>query len=108
VSFSSVEILTNKTTTGAGNKFTPRYVKRSFQAYGTTSSGSGSVSIKIEASNIAIPDETDWIELGTIYLTLGTTRTTDGFTTDAPWRHVRGNVTSISGTGASVSATMGG
>ena len=44
--------------------------------------------------------------MGTITLS-GTTTATDGFTTIAPWRWVRVNVTAISGTGATVQTIMG-
>lgn len=108
MSQSSVYILNAVTSTGAGNKHPPRWIKRSFQALGHTSSGAGSATVKVEASNVESPTENDWIELGSITLTLATTSSTDGFTTDAPWRHIRGNVTALSGTGATVSLIMGG
>jgi hypothetical protein len=44
--------------------------------------------------------------MGTITLS-GTTTSSDGFTTQAPWRYVRASVTNITGTGAIVSALMG-
>ncbi|CAB4120864.1 hypothetical protein UFOVP2_36 [uncultured Caudovirales phage] len=44
--------------------------------------------------------------LGTITLS-GTTVVTDGFTTAAPWRYVRGVFTNITGTGATASLLMG-
>ena len=44
--------------------------------------------------------------LGTITLT-GTNSSSDGFTTQAPWRYVRANVTAITGTGASLNVLMG-
>ena len=77
--------------------------KRTFQASGTTSSGSGAATILIEVSN----DETNWLTLGTITLTLGTSSTTDGFTSDAPWAFVRARVSAISGTDAAVTAYIG-
>ena len=39
--------------------------------------------------------KSNWITMGTITLA-GTTTATDGFTTVAPWRYVRANVTAIS------------
>ena len=77
--------------------------KATIQASGSTTAGSGSATIVIEVSN----DDTNWITAGTITLTLGTTSTTDGFTTDAPWKYIRARVTALSGTGASVTALMG-
>lgn len=107
---SSVQLLTAATTTATGGYVSPRCVNRTFQAMGTTSSGSGSGVIVIEASNKSTPatgTTVDWTTLGTITLTLGTTQTNDGFVSDASWRWVRARVSSISGTGASVDAYMG-
>ncbi len=91
-------MLYNATTTGAGDA---QYLRplSAFQAFGTTTSGSGAATIKIQVSNNKI----DWLDLGTITLTLGTTSTSDGFASDACWVWVRANVTALSGTGASVS-----
>lgn len=77
--------------------------KRAFQAVGTTSSGAGATTVLVQGSL----DDTNWITLGTISLTLSTTASTDGFTTDAPWLYIRGNCASISGTGASVTLYVG-
>lgn len=107
---SSVQLLTNATTTVTGGKYSPRCINRTFQAMGTTSSGSGSSAIVIEASNKDIPVEgsaVDWTTLGTITLTLGTTQTNDGFVSAASWRWIRARVSSISGTGATVNAYLG-
>lgn len=109
-SMSSVQLLTNATTTISGGYISPRCVNRTFQAMGTTSSGSGSGVVVIEASNKSAPDTgttVDWTTLGTITLTLGTTQTNDGFVSAASWRWIRARVSSISGTGASVNAHMG-
>lgn len=110
VSMSSVQLLADATTTATGEKHSPRCVNRTFQAMGTTSSGSGSGVVVIEASNKPAPVEAtnvDWTTLGTITLTLGTTQTNDGFVSSASWRWVRARVSSISGTGATVNAHMG-
>lgn len=109
---SSVRILAGATGTGAGAHHTPAFTpKRSFYANGTTSAGAGSATIDIEATNLDTPTSPavagEWFSLGTITLTLATTISSDGFTTDAPWRHVRANVTAISGTDATVDVWMG-
>ncbi len=107
---SSVQLLTAATTTATGGYVSPRCVNRTFQAMGTTSSGSGASDIIIEASNKPTPatgTTVDWTTLGTISLTLGTTQTNDGFVSSASWRWIRARVSSISGTGASVNAYMG-
>mgnify|MGYP007003532715 CR=1 FL=1 len=88
--------------TGAGSSQRSKPVDKTFQAYGSTTSGSGSATIDIEVSNNNI----NWIVAGTITLTLGTTETSDGFAVRASWIYARANVTAISGTGAKVSAVM--
>lgn len=109
-SVSSVQLLTSVTTTATGGLFSPRCVNRTFQAMGSTSSGSGSAAIVIEASDKSSPatgTNVDWTTLGTITLTLGTTQTNDGFVSAASWRWIRARVSSISGTGATVDAYLG-
>lgn len=109
-SVSSVQLLTDVTTTLTGGKYPPQCVNRTFQGMGTTSSGSGAAAIVIEASNKSAPVEAsnvDWTTLGTISLTLGTTQTNDGFVSAASWRWIRARVSSISGTGATVNAHLG-
>ncbi len=104
----SVKLLDAATAQGAGLAHHPRNDIRTFQATGTTSNGAGAATIKIQGSNVASPSsDGEWIDLGTITLTLATTVSGDGFVSNAPWRHVRANVTAISGTGAAVTAWMG-
>ncbi|HET8688196.1 MAG TPA: hypothetical protein VFM18_16300 [Methanosarcina sp.] len=91
------------TTTGAQ----PAVFKDSpYSAFSATVKGTGTVSatINIEVSN----NGTDWVAtpMGTITLS-GTNSATDGFTSVAPWKYVRANVTAISGTGATVVVRMG-
>lgn len=94
--------------TGSGSAVKPATPWRTFQAYGATSAGSGAATIIIEVSNIESPtSDADWITAGTITLTLGTTRTTDGFVMFAGWRNVRARVSAISGTNATVSVYLG-
>lgn len=71
-------------------------------ANGTTSAGTGACVVAVEVSNSG----TAWVTAGTITLTLGTTSVCDGFALDAPWTYIRGNVTSISGTNATVSVII--
>ena len=103
----TVEILTNQTSTTTlanvvAHQPTSQY--RTFQASGFTSSGAGAATIDIRVSN----DGSDYSTvLGTITLTLGTTVVSDGFGSILPWRYVKPHVTAISGTGASVTVTMG-
>lgn len=96
-------LLTAATATGAGDGQPGHAGVKTFQAAGTTSSGSGSASIAVQGSN----DGSNWDTIGTITLTLGTASTSDSFTSDDRYEVVRGNVTAISGTGAAVSLAMG-
>lgn len=98
-------LLSAVTATGAGVGNKPFTSLRTFHGKGTTSSGTGAATIVVQVSNTDV--NVDYITLGTITLTLSTTSTSDGFTSDAPWAYVRGNVTAISGTGAAVTLTMG-
>jgi hypothetical protein len=101
-----LNLLTNATTTVTGSVVEPldeTSPSRNIQVSGTTSSGGGSASVVVEVSN----DRSNWMPFGTIALTLSTTSTSDGIVMDARWPFVRARVAAISGTGASVSATMG-
>lgn len=96
-------LLNAATVVAAGSSYLKPATKCTFQAAGTTTAGAGSATIKVQVSN----NDSDWLDLGTITLTLSTTSSSDGFTAEAPWKYVRGNVTAISGTGASVTLYMG-
>lgn len=81
-----------------------------FQAI-VTGTGAVSATVSIQVTNedaTAAGVNGNWCTttLGTITLT-GTTAVSDGFTSIAPWRWVRVNVTAISGTGAAVQVLMG-
>ena len=107
---SSVQLITDATATGSGEKHAPRCINRTFQGMGTTSAGSGAATILIEASDKATPVEStnvDWTTLGTITLTLGTTQTNDGFVSYASWRWVRARVSAISGIDGTVNVYLG-
>lgn len=100
---SNQKIFQAVTATGAQEAFKPRGSKKVFQAYGNTSAGAGAATIVIEGSIFG----TNYVTLGTISLTLGTTVTSDGFAIDAPWPFVRARISAISGTNASVTGDMG-
>lgn len=105
---SSVQIALSQTATGSSARIIPKTTFKTFQAAGTTTAGAGAATIKIQGSNVVSPTgDGDWVDLGTITLTLSTTRSGDGFASDAAWLAVRSNVTAISGTGAAVTVTMG-
>jgi hypothetical protein len=100
--------------TGASTRRFLNGAKCTFSANGETSAGAGSAVIKIEVSNVESPSTStsgdgyaDWLLAGTITLTLATTMASDGFALDAPWRWVRANLTTLSGTDATVSVLKG-
>lgn len=99
----AVKILNAATATGASGSHTIDTANTTYQAAGTTSAGSGAATVVIEVSD----NGDDWLTLGTITLTLGTTSTSDGFASAATWAFARANVTAISGTDATVSVWMG-
>lgn len=100
----SVEALLNAATaTGAGNAIGGVNGAKTYQAYGATSSGSGSATIVVQGSN----NGANWDTIGTITLTLTTTTASDSFASEDRYGQVRMNVTAISGTGASVSGSVG-
>ena len=108
VSISSVKLLNAVTVTGAGESHKPQKVQRTFHASGKTSAGVGSAVIKVQVSNAVNPSvDGDWIDMATITLILGTTVTSDGFASDAPWLHIRGKVTTLTGTDAETTLLMG-
>lgn len=90
------------TTTGAGTTYGPWWSgERSFQAV-VTGTGTVTATVKIECSND--PTTQGWATLGTITLS-GTTTSTDGFVSNGAWAYYRGNVTALTGTGATVYVT---
>ena len=101
-------LVKNAITTGAGASLqnptggVANLANRTFQASGSVSASTGAATIKIQVSN----DGDNWIDLGTITLTLGTAVTSDGLAAFAKWAWVRANVTAISGTNAEVTVTV--
>ena len=87
------------TGTGAGNWGYKDAPLITIQSFGSTTSGTGAVVVSIEATNNT---DGSYVVLGTISLTLSTSVSTDGFVVNAPWKYIRANITSISGTGSSV------
>jgi hypothetical protein len=102
---SIITLIEETTITGAGPIIKSGGCPLNFHAAGVTSSGAGSVTLAIQGSNLPSPSvDTDWKDLGTISLTLSTTRASDSFGAAIPWINLRAKVTAISGTGAKVSA----
>ena len=107
--------------TSGGKQFTAALIGKVVSCQGvpvgTTVSAvaAGGASLTLSAAATATYADTQcnfyntaWIAtvLGTITLT-GTTQTSDGFTTTAPWKYVRARVTAITGTSAAVKVLMG-
>lgn len=82
------------TSTGVGNWLYKDSPYSSFQAT-VTGSGSVSATLTIEVSNDGVTACAT--PLATITLS-GTNSNSDGFTTQAPWKYVRYNVSSLTGT----------
>lgn len=96
-------LMSAATTVAAGDTKQGVGDAKTYQASGTTSSGAGSATIAVQCSN----NGTNWDTVGTITLTLSTTTSSDSFASADRCAYVRGNVTAISGTGASVNLHMG-
>jgi len=106
VTVSSGNAVTIFTSTSAPTTSNWTFKQSPLSSFQATVVGTGAVTatVTIEASNDGLyPLST---LLGTITLS-GTTFSSDGFTTNAPWKFIRANVTSISGTNATVSVIMG-
>lgn len=91
-------LLSAAAATGAGDFCTPGALKRTFQA--TQTSNGTSCDVNIEGSN----DGVGWVIIASISIVVSE-GASGGVVTDSPWRHVRANVTAI--TGGSVTVTMG-
>lgn len=93
----------NAITTSTGSWVLKESPLSTFQA---TVVGTGAVS-----STVVIDCSNDGVyacatPLGTISLS-GTTSSSDGFTTNSPWKYVRYRITAISGTGATINVNFG-
>jgi hypothetical protein len=97
-------LLKGATSVAAGDSIPSVSDYKTYQAWGVTSAGAGAATILVQGSN---GEGASWDTIGTITLTLGTTATSDSFTSTDRYARIRGNVTAISGTGASVSLTAG-
>lgn len=96
-------LLDSVTGTGAGLSAGP--AQNGMKTFHATLAGTGAITatVLVEVSN----DNSNWVTLGTISLT-GTTATSDGFASEAPWLYYRGNVSAITGTGATLNLLCGG
>lgn len=88
-------------TTGAAHS--PVGGSRTFKCSGSTTVGTGSATIIVQSSS----DGSLWIDAATFDISLSTAISSSGFSVDNSWKYVRGKVTAISGTGASVTLWLG-
>lgn len=93
----------NVTATGAQSPLKSISGGKTYQVTGATTAGAGSAVAAVQCGN----NGTNWDTLGTITLTLSTTSSSDSFVSIDRCMFVRVNLTTLTGTGASVSATMG-
>jgi hypothetical protein len=97
-------LLLAKTATGAGSAENGVQGNKQYFASGTTTAGAGAAVILVQGS---CDEGANWNDIGSISLTLATTTSSDDFLSQDAYTLVRGNVQSISGTGASVNLSMG-
>lgn len=81
----------------------PPQSKKIFVLSGLVTSATGSAAVKIQGSL----DDSRWVDLGSVTLSLGTVEVADKVENEYPYKHLRANVTAISGTGASVTVEVG-
>ena len=87
-----------------GAAFEKDSVYSTFQAIVETTAGNGTATVTIQCSN----DGVNWCAtaLGVITLS-GASGSSDGFTTQAPWKKVRAVLSNVTGTGVKVKVLMG-
>lgn len=99
-------LLDGATAVGAGTPISGAYIaKFSAQAF-VVGTGAVSATVIIEGSNNSTPAGAgDWVPIATLNLS-GTTRATDGGVAETLWGQIRARVSAISGTNATVSASI--
>jgi hypothetical protein len=97
-------MLTDVTTTAAGEVYELGSDNKTFHVVGSTTSGAGAATVVVEVSNNT---SWPWLTLATFSLTLDTVAVADGAVMQAGWKYVRARVSAISGTGATISAAIG-
>ena len=97
-------LLKDHKTTGVDSSrvATPQGTKRSFHVI-VTCSGTGVAYVNIEVSN----DNVNWEIAHTMIFDTFTDSASEGDRTSVPWKYIRANVTSISGTNTTVNVNYG-
>lgn len=97
-------LLKDVNTTGEGDAVMVTAPQKTLQLIGKTTSGAGAATVIVEVTND--PLKAVWLPIGSLQLTLSTTASSEGFAVNSKWDYIRGNVSSISGTGAILSLIM--
>lgn len=97
----AIPLFTDRTTTGVGTTREAPGPGATVQAV-VTGTGALTATVVIQVSN----NSTNWLDLGTLSLS-GTTAATQGLALNAHWVYIRGNISALTGTGATVNVTMG-
>lgn len=102
------QIILQASAPATGSAFSPMRDRATYQAVLTTSSGTGTATVQLYVSNSPPVNGlgTNGMLMATITLS-GASPQVDGFESVAPWKWVWAVVTSITGTGASVSVYQG-
>lgn len=95
-------LLSGVIVTGDSSTSQPISSNKVFHLTGFTSAGAGAASVTVEGSL----DNVNFVVLDTLTLTLGTSITSDSGVDIAPWKYLKANVGSISGTDGEVTLTM--
>jgi hypothetical protein len=90
--------------TGTGACTTIGPVKSGRKVYQASVTGTGAVTATVLVQGSTNASVNGWITIGTITLS-GTTTATDAFSTNTAWPFVRGNITAVTGTGATIYLT---
>lgn len=97
----AIPLLTDRITTGASSAAEAPGPGATVQAT-VTGTGAVTATVVIQVGNIS----GSWLDLGTLSLS-GTTSATQGLALDAHWVYIRANVTTLTGTGATLNVVMG-
>ena len=107
MSIEAPRVVTILSTTGAtttGGAYTPQGWPIKFLV-SETGTGAITATVLIEVTN-TVANAASWVLGATVTLS-GTTDVSDSFVTSGNWGNVRARTTAISGTGATVTVTMG-